>query len=384
MNSDKTANIVLKILSSYIKGEQINMELTEEQISDLFLIMKAHDLIHIPGLVLKNANTDPKYEVFTRAQYLAALRYERQQYERKRITELFEEHGIKHVHLKGSVIARFYREPWHRTSCDIDILVHDEDLEKAANFLIESFGYTLKTNMTNHDYSLILGDTIHVELHYDLCKSGITLSDAWNTAVPAPNMQYEFVFTPEIIMLYHYAHMANHFKYGGYGLKSMIDLYLLEHNLEYDKDILNTLLIKGGIKKFADTMQSLTDVWFSGAEGDEKSAFLTGFIFDSGAYGSMKHTISMLLHESKGSDEKSSGIKYVLNRVFLPYDNLKYIYPSLQKHKSLIPIYQVRRWASFLSHKRFARVKNEVKTYAKMDKETPQKIADMLSELELL
>lgn len=384
MSINNTAETVLGILRSYIKNEKLNLDLNEEQIKNLFLVMKAHNMLHLPGLVIENANSSPKYEMFQRAQFLAALMFEQQQYERNRISETLENNQIKFVHLKGPVIAKYYHEPWHRSSCDIDILLNNEDIQKSAALLTERLGYTLRSNMTNHDVSLFLDQNIHVELHYDLSNTEITLSDAWNSATPAQGKSYEYVFTPEIIMLYHYAHMAKHFKNCGCGIKAVLDLYFLEHNLEYDKEILDNLLIKGGIKTFAESILYLTEVWFSGAESNEITDVLTEFIINSGAYGSIKHLVPILIQKSNAGRENISQRKYVLSRIFLPYENLKYIYPVLQKHKFLIPLYQVKRWLSFLSPKRFARVRNEVRTYVKMDKEKSQKVVDMLKELELL
>ena len=381
--SDNTA-IVLQILHSYANKENLNIELTEEQIKDLFLVMKSHDLVHIPGIVISNSFENPKYEVFKRAQLMAALRYEQQNYERIRITELFEKNGIKHIHLKGSVIAQYYYEPWHRTSCDIDVLIPHDNLNKASKLLTEQLGYVQKSNMTNHDISLFRGTNIHVELHYDLCKTGISLSDAWDNASAVSGMKYSYSFTPEILMLYQYAHMANHFKTGGCGLKSVLDLFFLKANLKYDKKLLDDLLIKGGIKKFADEMLRITNVWFSDAPSSETTDLLTNYIMISGAYGNIKHTIAVYLHDSKGNSERADRFKYIFSRLFLSYDHLKYIYPVLLKHQSLTPIYQVKRWISFMSPKRFRRVRNEIETYFKMDKEDPKRIIDMLHELELL
>ena len=372
-----TADLVVRILRSYIKNEKLNIDLNEEQIKDLFLVMKAHDLTHIPGLVLKGANTEPKYEMFRRAQFFTAIRFEEQEYQRNKITELFEENKIRHIHLKGSVIAKVYREPWHRPSRDIDILLPDKDIERAVSVLSDKLGYTLQESMTNHDVSLFLNDAFHVELHYDLRKDGIDLNDAVDSMTPVNGKNYEYIISPEIIMLYHYAHMAAHFRNGGIGLKSMLDLYLLEQNLKYDKDILNELLIKGNLKKFSESTLHLAKVWFDDEESDEITEYLGKYIIDSSAYGSMKHVVSVRMNDT-------NKLRYALKRIFLPYENLKYVYPILQKHKFLIPVYQVKRWFTLITPKRIGKVKNEVKTFLEMEKDTPNEVLDMLKELELL
>ena len=69
--------------------------------------------------------------------------------------------------LKGSVLRASYPQDWMRTSCDIDILVHREDLERAVELLVEKKQYRREvTNLC--DVSLYAPSGVHLELHYDL------------------------------------------------------------------------------------------------------------------------------------------------------------------------------------------------------------------------
>ena len=52
-----------------------------------------------------------------------------------------------------------------RISCDIDILVHENDLERATNHLINNLGYSYDGKGA-HDVSLFLDKRVHLELHY--------------------------------------------------------------------------------------------------------------------------------------------------------------------------------------------------------------------------
>jgi hypothetical protein len=49
-------------------------------------------------------------------------------HEFERICLVLEKAKIPHIPLKGSVLRKLYKEPWLRTSCDIDILVQEETL----------------------------------------------------------------------------------------------------------------------------------------------------------------------------------------------------------------------------------------------------------------
>ena len=60
--------------------------------------------------------------------------------------------------------------------------------------------------------------------------------------------------------------------------------------------------------------------------------------------------------------QNSSKSSYLLSRIFMPHDKLKTIYPVLQKHPVLTPVFEVVRWAERLTSKKSrARSKGELR-----------------------
>jgi hypothetical protein len=68
---------------------------------------------------------------FKKKQILAMYRHEKSVYALGRITQALSDAEICFIPLKGAVISALYPKSYQRTSCDIDILVHENDLEKA-------------------------------------------------------------------------------------------------------------------------------------------------------------------------------------------------------------------------------------------------------------
>lgn len=74
-----------------------------------------------------------------------------------------------------------------RTSCDIDILVHENDLEKTTEYLVRNLGYIYDCKGP-HDVSLYLQSQLHLELHYTLIADGVAksscevLKNVWQSA----------------------------------------------------------------------------------------------------------------------------------------------------------------------------------------------------------
>jgi hypothetical protein len=93
---------------------------------------------------------------------------------------------------------------------------------------------------------------------------------------------------------------------------------------------------------FANASRKLSLVWFSNKPMDKISAQMQDYIVRGGVYGTVENFVTV--EQSK----KGSKAKYVLSRIFVPYDTIKQQYLILQKHKWLTPFYQVKRWCRII------------------------------------
>ena len=264
--------------------------------------------------------------------------------------------------LKGAVLRNYYPEPWLRTSCDIDILVAEEDLERAVAAINADGGYKVGLK-DSHDISLYSAAGVHIELHYDLVEDGRVadatriLREVRQYCVPVEGCVYRMRATDEFFYFYHMAHMAKHFKAGGCGIRALIDEWILDHTVSYDKSVRDALLSEAGLLTFADSIRRLSEVWFSGAESDAITEKLHKYIVDGGVYGNQANRVAVWT--ARKNDNK---FKYLCSRVFESYDALKFRYPILQKHRWLMPVMQVRRWFGLLKGNKAKRAISEVQT----------------------
>ena len=124
-----------------------------------------------------------------------------------------------------------YPQAWFRTSCDIDILIHQEDVERTIELLVKN-GYEHQSDATTHDYSFITPGKVHLELHYSLNQGermeaiNAILDMVWVCSSPFKESPYCFQMSNDMFVFYHIAHMAKHFIAGGCGIRSFIDLYI--------------------------------------------------------------------------------------------------------------------------------------------------------------
>ncbi len=308
---------------------------------------------------------------FYAEQLKAALEYQRQQYELERIREAFEKEQICYVALKGAVIKDLYPEPEMRTSCDIDILVKQQDLERACKTLEEKLGSAYMCRSA-HDVSYMTDAGVHIELHHTLCEQNYigsnVLLNAWDYAV-GEGCQKKF--TNEFFVYYHYAHMAKHLVDGGFGIRLVLDLYLINRNMEFDAARLDEILAEGNLKTFADNATELSLVWFENKAHTEATRLLEDYVFESGIFGTLEHGVAV---------RQSGGIKSSLfKRLFLPFEMLAEQYPTLKKRGYLYLWYSLVRIAKSGARK----TGTELKLMSSIDKQKKENIQKMLKLMDI-
>lgn len=367
---DKSIRAILQMIRAEVCGNAGDIgelpSFSEDELKELYQISKKHDLCHIIGTALDSrgllAEGDPISDAFKKQIFKAVWRYEKLNFELERVCGLLEAAEIRHMPLKGSVLRNYYPKPWLRTSCDIDILVAEADLERAVNVINADGGYKVGLK-DSHDISLYSAAGVHIELHYDLVEDGLVadttriLREVWSYCSPAEGWSYRMRAADEFFYFYHMAHMAKHFKAGGCGIRPLIDEWILDHSLSHNKESRDALLSEAGLLTFADSIRRLSEVWFSGAETDVLTEKLEKFIVEGGVYGNQANRVAV--QTAKKNDNK---FKYLWSRIFERYDMLKFRYPILQKHRWLMPVMQVRRWFGLLNGNKAKRAISEVQT----------------------
>lgn len=381
------SNMLFALLRSALDVEELdNIKLAgvdENYFEKLYLISKKHDIAHLISVALDRSGVIINEEIakkFTKQQMLAIHRYENIEYELNRIYSVLQEAEIPHIPLKGSVIRHLYPEPWMRTSCDIDVLVHDFDIEKATKILAERLGYRVDDKIDYHNISLRSANGVHLELHFNI-KEGVDLLDrnlekVWDYSSPIEPGSFRYVLTNEFFVYHIVAHASYHFIKGGCGIRPFIDLWTINKKFPYDREKLLLLCEDSQIDRFLSVSEKLSDVWLSGSEHDDLSAQMERYLLEGGAFGTMESSIAAR-HGVRGGR-----VGYANSRIFTSFENLKARYPSM-KSRALMPIYQVRRWFDVLRENRLNRSVKELKINASIDNEKVVRVGRLMNDLEL-
>lgn len=349
MEGITASTMMLSLCRAALRGEQSTLlPQNEQQLAELYAMADRHDLAHLVSLALYRAGRlDLTGEIgakFQKAQMLALYRYEYQRVELKNVCDVLEEEGIDHLPLKGAVLRSLYPEPWMRTSSDIDILIKQEDVSRAEELLGQRLGYKAPTDRTAHDISFYSPSGVHVELHFDLVEEQDTseaavalLREVWSHTVLLEGYRYRRAMTDGMFYFYHIAHMAKHVAYSACGVRNFIDLWLLDEQSELHEQERQQLLSRTGLDTFAGIASRLSRAWFSGEKLDATGQELADYVLYGASFDTESNYVTVRNMKKQGK------LKYMLSRIFMPYDQLVILYPSLKGRRYLTLFYQIRR-----------------------------------------
>lgn len=381
----KPETLLFALLRSAVCGtavpEEVKAACTPDMLQQVYTFACRHDLGHLVGQVLSGMNL-PESETLNQAKkaaHTALYRYIQLSYEYQQICNTLEQAQIPFIPLKGAVIRNYYPEPWLRTSCDIDILVHEEDLERATAALVKHLSYTTDNKKRYHDLYLFSPTGVHVELHFSIQENTERLDkllcQAWEHATPVSACQYQLEHT--FFLFHQIAHMAYHFTGGGCGIRPFLDIFLLNKHLSYDKEQFSNYLKICELETFYAGVLDLIDVWFCETPHTELTKKMQQYLLGGGTYGNKQIQVSL------AQKKKGGTLRYLLQRIFMPYSSLRIRYRILEKHPVLYPVMLIWRWLEMLFSKQLKRSVKELDMALQSDDNLTDSVSALLTRLGL-
>lgn len=279
--------------------------------------------------------------------YQNLIRSEQQLRAAEQLYRVFEENGIDYLPMKGCILKKLYPQPELRPMGDADILIRMDQYDKIRP-LMQQLGYEEKEE-THHELVWQNG-RLHVELHK--CLFAPTnrdlfryFGDGWSMAKKQAGHCWEL--SNEDTFLHMFAHMTKHYRSSGIGARHFVDLYVYRNRFpEMDEGYIEREAAELGFLEFYRNVKQLLRVWFQNAPVDDKTSFITQYIFASGNWGDQEtRFISEQLRRTVGKDkiENSQRTAWV-KALFPPLQKMQHDYPILFKCPYLYPLFWVPRW----------------------------------------
>ncbi|BCN29022.1 nucleotidyltransferase domain-containing protein [Anaeromicropila herbilytica] len=259
----------------------------------------------------------------------------------RELEERLEQEGIYHQILKGSVIKRIYPSPEMREMSDIDVMIYDENMNRAKR-VVEGMGFTLLCSIKHHDI-YVKPPFLTIELHYELFSKNVNQNqydyfhNEKHTNVKE-GRKYALQFSTEDFYVYLIVHMAKHFYEAGCGIRNVVDIYYYRrlYQVAWDEVYIENKLEECGVLEFEKRVHTLARVWLGGEEIDKFSQNLFEYLVECGIYGKGENgiwgQIATLNHTPIIKNKSHARLWYY----FPPISYMQRDYPWLIKQPHLL------------------------------------------------
>lgn len=319
----------------------------------IYKLCKFHKVDNIAAFSVKKLpeHTVPEKvrQLFEMAEKKAMAREAVQHLELEKIQSAFEKEGIDNLPLKGSILKEYYPSPDMRFLTDLDILFKEEEKAKVEQVLL-GLGYEKYADGDHHDIYTkepYMTVEMHKQCYSDNDVLERELEDIWAKVEKKEGTNHCYVMGWNEYYIYMVAHMAKHFKYGGIGIRMLLDFVVFEQKLmdRCDRAKVETCLDKAGVFSFEKKMREEIGHYMDQGENVTFSKPLWDSIIENGANGLADN--SSALWTLKDGEKKTNVLKneiIMFRRIIFPgLKGMAMMYPVLKKVPFLLPFAWIYR-----------------------------------------
>ena len=339
----RTADEFWAILRASLFGASLPAEFIVEDDAALLSLARRQEMLHLLYVPLVSTRilptlSEPVQTAITEAHLRAIQRTAQLVHEQRQITAVLDRIGVAYIPLKGAALREYWRSPWKRTSCDIDILIHPEDAARAADALSAELGYRV-ASLGHHDHSLYAPNGVHLELHFSLSlnlPADRVLARVWEYASPLGEGGCHQL-DPAFMFVYLAAHHVSHLLAGGGGIRPVADIaFLLRAKVPNDQ-LMEALAAEAELTDFLLADLELGVSLIRGSTPAPTAEMLRDWLLSGGIYGDVDRRAAIRRTAKSAPARRRARRRYVISRLFPPCRTLAVSYPVLRRAPVLLP-----------------------------------------------
>lgn len=363
------SNYLLNLIRATVRNE-MPMEKPEDiSWQDLFDLAEFHQVQELAFFSIQKLENKPTGEDLKlweddhkRNDIIDVLQRE----EAKLIMDEASKKNIGILPLKGYFFKDLYPATILREMGDLDFLIEPGKIDEMRSIMKEmsyredDVGMEETHDVYKKDPYLVVEN--HRRLLPPTEENHWFTDDIWDRLESNPDKPCVKSMTWTDFYLFHLLHFEKHFSMGGSGIRSIIDHYYARKELEdkIDWDFVKDILPKMNYVEFEKMSTDLANFLFEDGEITDELGKKLSFIMDSGSYGTMTEFQKSEFEKYKEEQGIKTKKGFFFRRMFMERERMEYVYPSLKKHRWLLPFCWIHRLfkAIFTNRKR---VKSEIR-----------------------
>ncbi|MBO4414226.1 MAG: nucleotidyltransferase family protein [Clostridia bacterium] len=248
-----------------------------------------------------------------------AAEYVRRRENYDELKKAFSEAGLWFIPVKGILVAEEYPVPELRVMGDIDIIVSKRE-RKAVENLLKTLGWREVSRS---------GDTVTYDCGTGSMDVRASLPSETGISEPSEGSAGEIIPDRAEHLTYLVAHLANHVKETGCGIRQFLDIAVFLKKGGADGERVKELIAAKGLSDFAPYAFGLTEKWFgapppydTGEPDEELLSRLSDEIFTGGVFG-RQNGDNALLFSARSAAGGAGPVRIFFRRLFPPYRQMR-------------------------------------------------------------
>lgn len=348
-NDKKISTVVINLVASAINGTTPRVNIDESDWPQIIDFAKRQSVLNIIAYACDSLPEKPDAKTM---RFLKEFRMQKIVVEAQQEIEFcdamdkLEAMGAKHMPLKGYIVKNLYPSPDMRTMGDLDLIIEKEKCGEIVKAFVDD-GFTSCAEGDLH--SNVERGNAYIEFHRSMVdEKHETLhgyfGNGFQRAKLTDGYSYRYELTHEDLYIFLIAHVAKHYRYGGTGIRSLLDLYVYRKAYpDMDYGYIRGELEKIGLSIFGEKVERIADDWYSGEFNGEYDT-VSSYIVSGGVYGDENAPLlNEFINESPGSI-KTTKIKKWFETVLPGKELMTTRYPILKKFIFLLPLFWIVRF----------------------------------------
>lgn len=370
---DKNELALINLIATAVNDE--NFVCDDYDFNKLLLLTKKHGVFLTVYNQLTTLTSDYKILSSLKQTYGSLISQSvNQEYYQQMVFDALNNAKVCHLPLKGKRIKDLYPNEHMRFSSDLDVFIKESDKELVDKTMKE-LGFKFD-HFYGDEISYVFPPYVNVEFHvrldYDSDENYYT--DVWQNLEKVSNYGYQF--SDNDFYINYILHLFKHFHLSGTGIRSVIDVYLMNKKFILNRKYIETELEKFNLVEFEKQFLLLSKCYFEGESYTPLLTELSDYILSSGIFGTVENRTSSDL------SKKTSKFGYLMRRIFPPYGDLIKSYPSLKKCPPLLPIYWLIRIFKSMFFKR-KQIKSSISAIKNSNDEKINKQQELFEKLKI-
>lgn len=345
---------VCKLMAQIAEPDKtFNLNIEEKHLNGLYEFANYHRVVSVVYCALKSMGKfdDNALEKFNTDSTKAVFRQIKLNSFVNSYIKMLSDNKIKNMLLKGTNFQQLYPKNVIRISNDADIYVEPQGFDFAVKILVDK-GFEI-TCENDGEVSLVNKSSLFIELHRTITGETEKYDDLFNDMIlraKPVNNTYSYSLTNEDFYAFVIYHLYKHFIAFGCGIRLFYDVYLVNKNMDYDKDKVKLLFERLGLVEFEKKVRKVIDVLFENETSTESIDELINFVFNSGVFGTT--ITSGAGGIAKNKSYFMGKTKLLKNDYVISKEEMRKRYKYLNKFPFLLPFAHLQRILYGLFHKR--------------------------------